>query len=66
MSKRLTLTITLSPQASDMLAEIASKTLRSRSHAIESMIIGEYISKHWQNQTLPSELVNKSITMKGQ
>lgn len=38
MAKRITTTITLSPEAHQMLTEVAQQQLRSRSHAIEQLV----------------------------
>jgi hypothetical protein len=67
MAKRVTTTITLSEQAHQMLTEIAQHQLRSRSHAIESMIYS-YYDKHllvMPNVTLENKIQHKALTMDG-
>ncbi len=67
MAKRITTTITLSPEAQQMLTEIAQQQLRSRSHAIETLIYA-YYDKHllvMPNVTLDNKIQHKAQTLDG-
>ena len=57
MNKRITTTITLSPEAHAMLTEVAKMQMRSRSHAIEQLVREAYSRFRTTN--------NKAITMQG-
>jgi predicted transcriptional regulator len=60
MAKRITTTITLSPEAQQMLTEIAQQQLRSRSHAIETLILQAYTAKQEHDQAQ-----HKAINIQG-
>ncbi len=60
MAKRITTTITLSPEAQQMLTEIAQQQLRSRSHAIETLIVQAYTAKQEYDQAQ-----HKAINIQG-
>lgn len=57
MAKRITTTITLSPEAHAMLTEVAIQQMRSRSHAIEQLIRETYDRNSKAN--------HKAITIEG-
>ena len=57
MVKRITTTITLSPEAHQMLTEVAKQQLRSRSHAIEQLVREAY------ERTTQAQ--HKAITIQG-
>lgn len=57
MAKRITTTITLSPEAHAMLTEVAKQQLRSRSHTIEQLVREAYERQQVTN--------HKAVTMQG-
>jgi len=60
MAKRITTTVTLSPEAQQMLTAIAQQQLRSRSHAIERLIVQAYTQQQEQEQAQ-----HKAINIQG-
>lgn len=57
MAKRITTTITLSPEAHQMLTEVAQQQLRSRSHAIEQLVREAYERS--------KQATHKAVTIQG-
>ena len=57
MNKRITTTITLSPEAHAMLTEVAKHQMRSRSHTIEQLVREAYLRASQAN--------HKAITVQG-